>query len=295
MRYGFFTTFAPDCTFPEACELAKQVGYQGIQPRIVVSNSYDPNKPLNPWGNNKHGILEADFFADPKGVLKPVYDSGLEVTSVASYANLEDLKRAKKLITACGEAGIGNMRIAPLHPAKEPCVFDANEIIKQTHKQIKKVLPTSKAAGVRLCLELHPGGICASASAAMRFVEKFDPKDVGVLYDPGNLVGEGYEVPRMAISILGPYLAEIHMKNGKWMEIGKGPNGEALWSTKSSRIEEGTYPLADLFAILCQIDYKGWIVEEGHEEGISTRDRLTNVLKWCRIWEERAKAMACKP
>ncbi len=36
-------------------------------------------------------------------------------------------------------------------------------------------------------------------------------------------------------------------------------------------------------------------LEEGHEEGISTRDRLVNVLKWCKIWEERAKAMACKP
>ncbi len=137
MRYGFFTTFAPDCTFPEACALAKSVGYQGIQPRIVVSNAYDPAKPLNPWGNNKHGILEADFFKKPKEVLKPVYDNGLEVTSVASYANLEDLKRAKKLIKACGQAGIKAMRIAPLHPAKEPCIFNATEIIVETQKRVK--------------------------------------------------------------------------------------------------------------------------------------------------------------
>jgi len=290
MRYGFFTTFAPDCTFPEACALAREVGYQGIQPRIVVSNSFDPSKPLNPWGNNKHGILEEDFFADPKGVLKPVYANGLEVTSVASYANLEDLKRARKLIKACGEAGIANMRIAPLHPAKEPLIFDAEKVLSDTQKQLRKVFPTSRAAGVRLCLELHPGGICASASAAMRFIDRFDPKDVGVLYDPGNLVGEGFEVPRMALSILGPFLAEIHMKNGMWMKKGTGPDGEAAWGTKSCRIEEGTYPLADLFDCLVAIDYKGWIVEEGHEEGISTRDRLTNVLKWCRIYEKRARA-----
>ena len=145
MRYGFFTTFAPDCTFPEACALAKSVGYQGIQPRIVVSNCYDPSKPLNPWGNNKHGILEQDFFADPKGVLKPVYDNGLEVTSVASYANLEDLKRAKKLIKACGEAGIGNMRIAPAPPRQGALrIRRQRDHHARRTRSIKKVLPTSK-------------------------------------------------------------------------------------------------------------------------------------------------------
>ncbi|MHC4713939.1 MAG: sugar phosphate isomerase/epimerase family protein, partial [Planctomycetota bacterium] len=247
------------------------------------------SKPLNPWGNNKHGIIEEDFFADPKGVLKAVYDNGLEVTSVASYANLSDLDRAGKLITACGEAGVANMRIAPLHPAEKPRVFDAGKIIVDTQKRLKEILPTSRASGVRLCFELHPGGICASASAAMRFLESFDPKDVGILYDPGNLVGEGYEKPRMAISIMGPYLAEIHMKNGRWIVAGKGPDGEAAWKTESCRIEDGTYPLAELFEILIEIDYKGWIVEEGHEEGLSTKERLVNVLKWCRTYEDRAK------
>ncbi len=290
MRYGFFTTFAPDYSFADACALAKQAGYEGIQPRIVASNSYDASKPLNPWGNNKHGILEADFCKDPKAALAAVWDNGLEVTSVASYASLEDLGRAESLIKACGKAKIGNMRIAPLHPSAEPLLFDANKIIKDTQERIRKVLPVSKAAGVRLCLELHPGGICASASAAVRFAEAFAPTEVGVLYDPGNLVNEGYEVPRMALSILGPYLAEIHMKNGRWVQTGTGPDGEAAWAAQSCKIEEGSYPLAALYEVLVAMDYKGWIVEEGHEPGISTKDRLANVLKWCRLYEKRAKA-----
>ena len=289
MRYGFFTTFAPDCTFPEACALAKEVGYQGIQPRIVESNSFDESKPLNPWGNNRHGILEEDFFADPKGVLKPVWDAGLEVTSVASYASLADLERAEKLITACGQAGVANMRIAPLVPDPEPRVFDAGKVILETQKRLKEILPTSRTAGVRLCLELHPGGICASASGAVRFLDPFDPADVGILYDPGNLVGEGYEKPRMAISIMGPFLAEIHMKNGRWIVAGEGDCGEKMWTAESCRIEDGTYPLAELFEILAEVGYDGWVVEEGHEEGLSTRERLENVLKWCRLYEKRAE------
>jgi len=292
MRYGFFTTFAPDCTFEEACELAKEVGYQGIQPRIVEENTFDPDKPLNPWSNNKHAILEKDFFEDPKAALKPVWDNGLEVTSVASYASLSDLERATKLVEACGKAGIANMRIAPLVPDKEPKTFDAGKVILDTQQRLNELLPTSRAAGVRLCFELHPGGICASASAAMRFLEKFDPTAVGILYDTGNLVGEGFEKPRMALSIMGPFLAEIHLKNARWVEDGKGPNGERLWKQESCRIEEGIYPLCELFELLIETDYSGWIIEEGHEEGLTTRERLTNVLKWCRIFEKRAGAQA---
>lgn len=288
MKYGFFTTFAPDCTFEEACELAKDVGYGGIQPRIVESNSYDPSKPLNPWSNNKHAILEEDFFADPKAALKPVWDNGLEVTSVASYAGLSDLERAEKLIKACGQAGVANMRIAPLPPPAEPPLFDASKLINDTQKKLSEIFPTSRAAGVRLCFELHPGGICASASAAMRFLEHLDPKDVGILYDPGNLVSEGFEAPRMAIAIMGPYLAEIHMKNARWIEAGQSPDGQRLWKDDDCRLEEGVYPLAELFELLVQIDYKGWIIEEGHEPGASTRERLENVLKWCGIFEKRA-------
>ena len=123
----------------------------------------------------------------------------------------------------------------------------------------------------------------------MRFADAFDPAEVGILYDPGNLVGEGYEKPRMAISIMGPYLAEIHMKNSRWIEAGTGPDGEKTWKTQSCRIEDGTYPIAELISILVEIGYDGWVVEEGHEEGLSTKERLENVLKWCRIFEKRAQ------
>ena len=43
MKIGSFTTFAPEYTFPEACQLLKSIGYEGVQPRIVpdASAAYD--------------------------------------------------------------------------------------------------------------------------------------------------------------------------------------------------------------------------------------------------------------
>src|SRR5438477_877696 len=108
MKIGAFTTFLPEYTFPEACKALKAIGYAGVQPRIVPAASavYDPTKPFNPWSNNKGGISEIDFFADPKGALKPATDAGLEITSVASYTSTDDMDRALKMVKACSKAGI---------------------------------------------------------------------------------------------------------------------------------------------------------------------------------------------
>src|SRR5450432_927796 len=121
MKIGAFTTFLPEYTFPEACKLIKALGYDGVQPRIVpaASASFDPSKPYNPWGNNKGGISETDFFTDPKGELKPATDLGLAISSVASYTSTADMDRAVNMAKACGKAGIRNVRIAALPMPQE--------------------------------------------------------------------------------------------------------------------------------------------------------------------------------
>src|SRR4051812_35931136 len=122
MKIGAFSTFLPEYTFAEACKLLKALGYQGVQPRIVPAASavFDPSKPFNPWSNNKGGISETDFFADPKGALKPATDLGLEITSVASYTNCGDMERAVNMVKACSKAGIKNVRVGALSMPQEP-------------------------------------------------------------------------------------------------------------------------------------------------------------------------------
>ena len=275
MKIGAFTTFLPEYTFPEACKLLKAIGYQGVQPRIVPAASavFDPSKPFNPWGNNKGAVSEDDFFADPKGALKPATDLGLEITSVASYTNVADMDRAIKMIKACGKAGIKNVRVGALPMPKEP-KFDGFAFFQKSQGAYKEMVAEAKKAGVKPCLELHMGTFTPGPSATVHFLKDFSPSDVGILYDPGNMVAEGAETPKVALNIMGAYLAEVHVKNAKWIPNGEDARGTKKYKTAPADLEDGIVDWAEIIDALKVHGYTGWLVEEGHTHDRGTYDRL---------------------
>jgi sugar phosphate isomerase/epimerase len=268
MKLGVFTTFLPEYTFPEACKLIKSIGYDGVQPRIVPPNSavFDPAKPFNPWGNNKGGISETDFFADPKGALKAATDIGLQISSVASYTSAAEMDRALAMVKACSKAGIKNVRISALPMPKEQ-KFDHAGFIEKARGSYKELVQEAKRAGVRPCLELHMGTAWPSAAGVVNFLRGISPEDVGVLYDPANMISDGWEVPVVAVNVLGPYLAEVHVKNSKWLPDSDDPRGVKKWKTVPADLEDGCVNWADVIDLLKVHNYQGWLVEEGHTHG----------------------------
>ncbi len=274
MKLGVFTTFTPEYTFSEACRLIKSLGYDGVQPRIVSDEfaSFDPARPFNPWGNNKGGISEDAFFADPRGVLKPATDIGLLISSVASYASTADMDRAIAMVRACGEAGIKNVRIGALPMPKE-AKFDIGSYLDQCRGTYKELVTEAKKVGVRPCLELHMGNVFPSASGAMALLKGIPPEDVGVLYDPANMISDGWEVPKVALNVLGPYLAEVHVKNSKWVPD-VTENGITRWKVEPADLENGCVNWAEIIAQLKVHAYDAWLIEEGYTPGRETYQRV---------------------
>jgi sugar phosphate isomerase/epimerase len=275
MKLGVFTTFLPEYTFPEACKLVKALGYDGVQPRIVPDSSaiFDPSKPFNPWGNNKGAISHTAFFADPKGALKPAADAGLAISSVASYTNTADMDTALNMVKACGKAGIKNVRVASL-PMPKDVKFDAAAFLDKSRGTYKELVAEAKKVGVRPCLELHMGTLYPSPSGVVAFLKGFSPDEVGVLYDPANMIADGWEVPAVALNVLGAYLAEVHVKNSKWVPDGDDPRGVKKYKTIAADLEDGLVNWADIIDRLKTHGYAGWLIEEGHTHDRGTFDRL---------------------
>jgi len=277
MKLGVFTTFMPEYTFPEACELIKAIGYDGVQPRIVPADAavFDPEQPFNPWKNNKGGISEDDFVADPEAAMAPARKAGLQISSVASYTSCADLPRAVRLAEACGKVGIANVRIAAL-PMPSGAVYDAFGYLDEAQARYRELIAEATKHGVRPCLELHMGTAFPSPSGVAHFLKVFDPSEVGVLYDPANMIADGWEVPKVALNILGPYLAEVHVKNSVWVQTGVDEErGVALWKTQPADLEHGVVNWADVIDQLKEHGYDGWLVEEGHTEGRETHARIS--------------------
>ena len=275
MKIGAFTTFTPEYTFAESCAMIKSLGYAGVQPRICEAKhaGFDSAKPFNPWSNGKGAITEDAFFADPKGVLKPAADAGLEISSVASYTSTADMDRAVKMVKACSKAGIKHVRIGGL-PMPSDKVFNAKAFIDKSRGTFKELVAEAKKAKVRPCVELHPGNVYPGASGAMNFLQGFEATEVGILYDPANALGDGWETFPVALNVMGDFLAEVHVKNCRWVAGAVGPQGTRKWDTENSDLEDGCVDWAELIGALKERGYKGWLIEEGHTANRTSHTRL---------------------
>ncbi len=89
-----------------------------------------------------------------------------------------------------------------------------NDLFNKEIEYLNEAEQLCKQYKVKGVLETHHVTIAPSASSAYRLVSSFDPDHIGVLFDPGNMVNEGYENHRMGLELLGPYLAHVHAK--KW-------------------------------------------------------------------------------
>ena len=116
----------------------------------------------------------------------------------------------------------------------------------------------SRQMGVKALIEMHHGTIAASASAALRLVERFDPARIGVIHDCGNMVYEGHEDYRRGLELLGPYLGHVHVKNAAFDR----PAGGGVWQPRWAPLRDGVVDFPALFAALNSVGYDGWIVVE---------------------------------
>ena len=106
------------------------------------------------------------------------------------------------------------------------------------------------------------GNIMPSASLAWRLVEGFPPERVGVIYDPGNMVVEGYECYKMGMELLGDHLAHVHVKNGSMEKGPVRPDGTQEWKRMWAPLKEG---IADWRQILADL-YEGYLSSENFSE-----------------------------
>jgi sugar phosphate isomerase/epimerase len=116
--------------------------------------------------------------------------------------------------------------------------------------------------GVKALVEVHNGLICPSAAATRRLLDGLDPQWVGVIFDPGNMIREGRENWQMALEMLGPYLATVHVKNGGWFV---GEDGK--WATQEMSLSEGMVDWAAVIAALKSVGYDGWLDIEDFRGG----------------------------
>ena len=285
MKHSIFTVVMPEFEVAEAAQKMKEWGYDGAEWRVTNVPSPMPSIP-NYWSANKATV---DFAKLPKSAseARKLSDAaGLAIPSLATYLGCTDLESVKKAMEAALIMGAPMLRVSvPGYDAKT----NYRTLFAKAQADYAKVESLARENKLKACIEIHMGNICPSASAAYRFVSVFDPKHVGVIFDPGNMIYEGMENWQFGLELLGEYLAHVHVKNSGWRIMYGEPNGNLVWQPYMATLRAGMVNWSDVLAALRAVKYKGWLSNEDFSSDQATEPKLRDDLGYLKALEKEKK------
>lgn len=270
MKFSVFTVSIPDLAPADALQALKSAGYEGVEWRVVDQGPAANGKP-GFWSGNLATWSLKNFAAEAAQIRTLTAAAGLAMPSVGTYARCDETANVELAIAGAARLGARQLRInVPVYDGKSPYLKARDRALCQ----YREVEDLARRHGVRALIEIHMGTIAPSASAAAAFVRNFDPAWVGVIYDCGNMVYEGFEQYRMGLELLGPYLAHVHVKSALWQLAGTRPDGNADWKPVAAPFHKGIVDFTALFRALREVGYDGWISCEDFSTEEGTQDKL---------------------
>ena len=147
---------------------------------------------------------------------------------------------------------------------------------------LRECEPLLKKYGVKFLIETHHGMMISSASSALRVLDGFDPESFGLIYDPGNMVYEGYEAYQLGFEMLGTYLAHVHVKNAALTPAGEDEFGATKYNQSWMPMKKGSANLAALIKALVKVGYDGWLSVEDFSNEKPTREKLEENIAYLK-------------
>jgi sugar phosphate isomerase/epimerase len=272
MKLSVFTVMLPDLTPEEAAQALKEAGYDGVEWRVTRVPEARRDEAPSFWGNNLCTLSPTTDEARRARALSQ--SAGLAIPNLGTYIAVGDLVAVEEALRFAQVAGSPQVRVGvgSLEGATYASRFEAARVF------LGEVQTLARRHGVRALVEIHHGTICPSASAAYRLVSAFDPQAIGVIYDPGNMVYEGFEDYGLGIELLGPHLAHVHVKNAAFVR----PEGGGLWMATWAPLEDGVVNFHALCAALRAGGYEGWLSVEDFSAVRSSREALRHNIAFIR-------------
>ena len=215
MKYSFMTFSCPDLTLDEVLALAKRVGYDGVEPRLV--------------SKHKHGI-ETDIDAAQRAEIKKKFaDSGIAPCCVATSCTYADPANTEKMrdstlkaIDLAADIGSNRIRVFGGKIGKGLSREDAIDLVA---KSLSNVAEHAKSRGVYVCMETHDDWCDPKNVSAV--MAKVNQPFIAVNWDIMHPVRTGLASIDESFEILRPWIKHLHIhdankETGKLTPIGTG-------------------------------------------------------------------------
>ena len=283
MKFSIFTACLPEYNLEDSVKKVREFGYDGIEWRVnnVVTEKpadYDFNRRY--WSFNQ-STVDSQNLSESAAQAKAYCDQyGVALVGLSSYLNINSpAGQVQEVLRAASKIGCKMVRIMP--PG-----YDSNTNYREQMDTARKNLAVleglAKQENVQIIIEMHMSNLTPSASSIFMLVNGFDPKYVGVIYDSGNMVYEGYEPFGMGLDILGEYLAHVHVKNAILTPKKRDEFGANVWSGDFAPFKEGSMYLPGLIKALKERNYTGFISVEDFSNECGTDEKLKDNLEFLK-------------
>jgi len=272
MKYSVFTVMMPEYSPDETAKILGDMGFDGVEWRVerVVEKGHEKTSY---WGYNRSTVDLATIVESAPKVKLLAERVGLEISCLATYLGVGQVEEARRAMRAARAMDCPYVRVgAPRYDGTR----NYNELYEEAVDNVRKIEGIAREEGVTALLEIHMGNIMPSAGLAHRIVSNFDPDHVGVIYDPGNMVYEGYEQWKMGMELLGHYLRHVHVKNSAWSRERTG-----AWGAEAARLDEGIVDWKRVADDLRAIGYDGYLSLEDFSE-LDTLTKLKRDLAYLK-------------
>lgn len=214
MPLGFTGVMLPELDFDEQIALCGKLGvtHFTLRPRIIPEDQI--GKPYSNWGNHKFDLTPQRLVKEGAQIRKKLTDAGMTAFGTVSAASVEDDQDALKLhFDGAAAVGAGRLRVAPF-PCP-PTHFNYAEELDRNIAGFARVLELAKPYGLKAVIETHCRSIATSPALAWNICRKFDPDQIGTIFDLANFNIEGFVRPHIAVAVLDRYIDHCHVGGSK--------------------------------------------------------------------------------
>ncbi|SEO68226.1 sugar phosphate isomerase/epimerase [Paenibacillus sp. OV219] len=289
LKLSVFTVAAPDMTPEQLCEAAAASGIDGIEWRCKETAPHLRSEPPSFWGNNHCTLSPSADETEINRFAQAAAKYNRQAISVTPYLTCGDIEGTEQIMRLASKLGATMIRAGvPGYDRSR----NYNELFNITTSYLHEVEQLARTYNIKAIIETHHLTIAPSASLAHRLVSSFNPDHIGVLYDPGNMVYEGYENYRMGLELLGPYLAHVHVKNAGWQppahpaQLTGDPLQSIEWSAGWRPIANGQVPWKQVLRDLKAVGYDGWLGLEDFSQTFDTPTMLQTYVNQIQTWME---------
>ncbi len=283
LKFSVTHVMLPQYDIEETCKLLSELGFDGVEWRVFDNPEEDFRKGAwKFWGAYKANITPANLKQRAKEIRKICNDFGLAIPALATYVRANELEKLKNLAEAVASLGSPLPAMRVNAPRNYDGKTNYNELFKEAVDCYGKAIDVLKDYNIRALIETHNHTIFVSASLAHRLCSNFPPERIGVIYDIQNMIMDGYETPRLAMELLGPYFQHCHIGGHRPVLVMDEQSKKRKWQWERCDLSEGFLDVPSLLSDMMAVKYDKFLSIEDFRADVESRELLANQIAYLK-------------